>query len=339
MPDPFPRALSRRALLAGGAGAAALALSGCVTSDAGDSAPTGGVRYPPRRPPALPRDVLVRGANITVKESYYPRPWHNLWAEWDWTNWIKWQVDLARTLGVNCIRLLGSVSVVAEKVITSGQNLARWRQLLDYLAAGGMWAYPCVSDLRHWGDARLAQAVDLYRTVGAVFEGYPNVIGVDVSNEAQLSLDAGWSAAELRRTLDALVPALRATTSKPLAHSVTIGHEQDWFLPWVSRLTELSQFADVHVYFTPSTTDAGTLFSRSEGDQSLIIGEFGVGIDEPSNARTAFYGAVRDLIAGDARFAGGLAWDIAEDNFGLFDASGHPRVDITQALMTFPVHR
>jgi hypothetical protein len=309
-----------------------------VTSSVGDSPPTGALRYPPR-PPALPGDVRVRGANITVKESHYPRPWHTLWAEWDWTNWIKWQVDLARTLGVNCIRLIGSVSVVAERAITSDQNQARWRQLLDYLAAVGLWAYPCVSDLRHWGDASLAQAVDLYRTVGAVFAGYPNVIGVDVSNEAQLSLEAGWSAAELQRTLDALVAALRKTTSKPLAHSVTIGREQDWFLPWVSRLTRLSEFADVHVYFTPSTADAGALFSRSQADQSLIIGEFGIGIDDSSNARTACYRAVRDLIAGDPRFAGALAWDIASDNFGLFDTNGRPRLDITEPLMTFPVHR
>jgi hypothetical protein len=48
---------------------------------------------------------------------------------------------------------------------------------------------------------------------------------------------------------------------------------------------------------------------------------------------------VRDLIAGDPRFVGGLAWDIASDNFGLFDTQGRPRVDITRPLMTFPVHR
>jgi hypothetical protein len=286
----------------------------------------------------LPEGVLIRGANITVKSSYYPRPWHNLWLEWDWDNWIKWQVDLARTLGANCIRVVGSVSTVAEEAVPLAEQQAHWAQLLDYLATVGMYAYPCPSDLRHWGAATLPQAVAQYRALGGLLDGYANVIGVDVSNEAAFALEDGRNAADLQATLSALTAALQARTSKPLTHSVSLGNAQEWFQPWVGQFTA-TDFVDVHLYYTPAPTDAHSLFGQSWGDRPLIIGEFGIGIDEPSSRRTARYLAVKDLMATDPRFVGALAWDIASDNFGLFGTDGRPRTDITSALETFPVRR
>jgi hypothetical protein len=261
-----------------------------------------------------------------------------LWLEWDWNHWIKWQIDLARSIGINGIRVIGSVSTVAEGGISLEQQQAQWKQLLSYLAAVGMYAYPCPSDLRHWAGTTPAQAVDQYQALGGVLDGYADVIGVDISNEAQFAPEAGWSAAEVQDTLHALTEALKTTTSKPVTHSVSVRSAQEWVQPWVGGFTH-NDFMDVHLYYTPGPTDARQLFDQPWGDRPLVIGEFGAGIDQSSPDRTARYRAVRELMASDSRFAGALAWDIASDNFGLFDPSGRPREDITSALESFPVSR
>ena len=333
--------ISRRALLtAGGAAGLGIALSGCIGQP---GAPSGTSPDHPRteapRPLRLTDGALLRGANIAVKSSYYPRPWHNLWLRWDWDDWIKWQVDLAATLGVNCIRLIGAVTPVAEGAMTTARYHAQWAQLLDYLTAKGMSAYPCPGDLRHWGATTLPQAVKHYRMLGALFDRYPNVVGIDVSNEAQFGTEDGHGATDVRSVMVALTKALRSSTSTALAHSVSVGSALDLAQPSLGQFAGLSDFLDLHLYYTPSATDLRPLSRQPTGDRPVVIGEFGIGIEEPSSDRTARYLAVRDLIRTDRRLVGALAWDIAEDNFGLFDTSGRPRDDITAALTTFPLHR
>ncbi len=51
------------------------------------------------------------------------------------------------------------------------------------------------------------------------------------------------------------------------------------------------------------------------------------------------YEAIKQLLTTDARFAGAFAWDIASDNFGLFDTRGNPRSDLTTVFKTFPTER
>lgn len=316
----------------------AFMVTGCATLAAGLSASS--ERGADRRP-SLPlrRGSLVRGANVTVKNSHYPRPWHNLWLEWDWAHWIRWQIDLARTLGVDCIRVIGSVSVITEGALTVDRYQSQWDQLLEYLAAQGMWAYPCVSDLRHWGTATLRQALPAYRAFGEGLRGHDNVLGIDVSNEAQYAAEGLDDRRRLLSRLAMLTATLRDTTWQPLSHSVTLGNAQDWSQGWARDVAELSDFLDLHVYYTPARGDGRPILEAPWSDLPMIVGEFGARIDESRGARIGRYLGVRDLVSSDPRFVGALAWDIASERFGLFDLSGRPRLDITGVLETFPHFR
>lgn len=64
--------------------------------------------------PSIARTKL-RGGNVVVKPGYN---WHYMWAEWDWTNWIKPQIDRAAALGLNAIRTIMSPYAVVAPSIT-----------------------------------------------------------------------------------------------------------------------------------------------------------------------------------------------------------------------------
>lgn len=333
--------LSRRSFLAAACEAGlAVAATACSSGTAGTDDAGRGSRPPAARHPlSLPGDVLIRGANLTPREAYYPRPWHNLWLEWEWDGWIKSQVDLTRTLGVNCIRTIGSVSVVAENAISLAQYRARWRQLLEYLDEASMFAYPCPSGLLDWGGGTPTEAIAVYRMLGGLFEQHRNVIGVDVSNEAQFAASHWGGADALVSVLRTLTGTLRDTTGKPLAHSVSVENTREWTQPWLARLAAISDFLDLHLYYTPAAGDVVPLLAQPWGDLPAIVGEFGIGIESSPDDRAARYLAVRDLVSSHPSFAGALAWDIASGRFGLFDPEGHPRPDISTALTAFPLHR
>jgi hypothetical protein len=330
-------AVSRRQFLSvAGVAGLSMTASGCLGT--ASSTPTTGQTQEraPRRVLHLPSDALIRGANVAVKFQHYPRPWHNLWLEWVWDHWIRWQVDLARSLGVNCIRIIGSLSAVAEGDLSTEQYRGRWQQLLDYLGANDVFAYPCLSDLRDWGSGTLSGATDLYRSLGALFDGHATVIGMDVTNEAKDGLRPNTSGRQLEALLDRLTEALRQKTTKPLTHSRSLHGAEDWTQPWVGRFAGISDFTDVHVYYTPARTDAHPMLREPWADRPIIVGEFGIELDEPPSARTARYAAIKELMATDARFTGAFAWDIASDNFGLFDTRGNPRSDVATIFTTFP---
>jgi hypothetical protein len=339
-PAPLPRGVtSRRSFLAGACTAVlGLAVSGCVGPEVSNATPAQDRSSRPT-PLALPGGTLIRGANITVKDSNYPRPWHNLWLEWDWERWIKWQVDLAKSVGANCIRMIGSVSVVAEGALPFDQYGARWSQLLEYLSAQGMLAYPCPGQLDQWGSGTPSQAEQLYRQLGEVFSGHSNVLAVDVSNEALNEVAGGRSAAELEGVLMPLDHALRQTMDKPLAHSMTVSRAEDWAWPWISRFSEMSDVLDVHVYYRAAPSDAAALLHNTGGTRPVLVGEFGIGTDRPEADRVAYFQSIKKLLTSDRRFVGALAWDIASSRFGLFDSDGVARHDIADVFTTFPLRR
>ena len=347
LPDPVddtaPRSVgtfSRRRFLGGACTAAlGLALPAC------DGPPSAAAPRAAATPPgghvslALPGHLLIRGANITVKDSYYPRPWHTLWLDWDWDGWIKRQVDLARTLGVNCIRVIGSVSVVADGALSVERYGAHWDQLLEYLAGLGMLAYPCPGQLDDWGSGTPSQVARIYGQLGEVFSRHANVVAIDVSNEALNEVAGGRAPAEVQAVLSPLDRALRQTVARPLAHSVTMGRPRDWAQPWLQRFLQMSDVLDVHVYYAAAPADAQGLLRNAWADLPVIIGEFGIGTERPQAARIAYFEAIRTLVTSDRRFVGALAWDIASPRFGLFDPGGVARSDVTAVFTTFPRSR
>jgi hypothetical protein len=60
----------------------------------------------------------IRGGNITTKPAY--QQWDHFWADWDWDNWIKPQIDRATKLGLNTIRLIGGPLAIFADSISLG---------------------------------------------------------------------------------------------------------------------------------------------------------------------------------------------------------------------------
>ena len=61
-------------------------------------------------------DGKVKGVSLTSKPG---RPLESAyWIEWDWTGWIRPQIDCAIALGANSARLIGDVAMVIGGAIT-----------------------------------------------------------------------------------------------------------------------------------------------------------------------------------------------------------------------------
>lgn len=160
--------------LGAGLNAAALALSPALASEAGLK---------------IPASTRLRGVNIvpTFAAGVIPADqdsvWSAMWRLWNWNGWIKPQIDDAAAIG-NAIRFFGNTHCIAQGNITQATYLAQWRQVLDYSVAKGLFIYPCGGDLGHWGNFTWAQSVALYTAWAKTLSTYPNVVGVDITNEA-----------------------------------------------------------------------------------------------------------------------------------------------------------
>ncbi|MET0996752.1 MAG: hypothetical protein ABWY20_23010, partial [Mycobacterium sp.] len=152
------------------------------------------------RTPLLGRKV--KGGNIVPKPG---AGWGQLWAEWDWTNWIKPQVDRAVALGLNTVRLIGGpravfMSPTGFSQITQAQYDARWAQLATYCLTRGLALYPALCE--KWDFYDLAPGSENYqhagltasiKTTAASLSRFPNVIGFDVFQEGDARTGSAWA--------------------------------------------------------------------------------------------------------------------------------------------------
>jgi hypothetical protein len=300
--------------------------------------------------PRVPAGVKVRGANLVgsfkdVSPDYGNDVWASMWATWNWDGLIAPQLDDIAKVG-NTVRTFGNTLVMALGTITLAQYLARWRQFLDHAQSLGLYVYPCGGDLGHWGDYTQEQSIQTYTELAQLLAGYPNVIGVDIVNEAYLMLPprSRWTyhqpqpVADLLAELGTVVrgAGLPITYSRGLQDSS--GWDRDYFTD------HLGDFLDFHVYYDPGPTDSLLAYEQPWGaNKELILGEFGV--DETVSAvdRTARYNAVRVMCGNDPHCVGALAWsayDLGTGErwqFGLFDEQRQLRADIAEPFSMFPV--
>lgn len=299
----------------------------------------------------IPESVRLRGVNINPgpQHFYDPSVWTGLWKTWDWDTWVRPMIDDALSVGANSVRTVGSVDVVTSGKLSIGEYLARWRQLLDYTAARGMYAMPCGSDLRHWGPATTYQAAEaVYREWAVTLSAYPHVVGVDITNEATAPKEGPtaymgpdpWT--EVIRKLGELV---REVAKKPITHSRGMVDRNQWRNGGIYT-DMLSDFLSVHCYFTPGRDDPAALRATEWGDgKQILLGEIGADMTLGSAERTERYRAIKALVEGNVNNVGVLAWsgyDLhlgPEDQMGLFDRERRPRTDITSVFSTIPTSR
>ena len=334
--------------LGAGLNAAALALSPALASEAT------GLK--------IPASTRLRGVNIvpTFDAGVIPADqhssWSTMWRAWDWNGWIKPQIDDAAAIG-NAIRFFGNTHCIAQGNITQATYLAQWRQVLDYSLAKGLFIYPCGGDLGHWGNFTWAQSVALYTAWANMLSTYPNVVGVDITNEAwgQMSpANVGPTTYNQPESYVDLLAALggivRSEAGLRIAHSFPLADSSWWTLSTapIPALFEMSDFLDYHIYASTTPAQAAQAFTNSWGfGKHMVIGEFGVNETLSSDARTTRYQQISNIVASRTDIDGALAWscwDLAmgscpDCRSGLYDASRRLRTDISTPFATIPVTR
>jgi hypothetical protein len=337
------RIISRRAFLHGAGGiAAAGALSGSVGAV---PIPNAQASSDPNVPPGVKfRGVNLAGSFTKTTAANGNDIWASLWGTWDWSGFIAPQLDDIAKVG-NTLRIIGNTLVMALGSITLSQYLARWKQLLDHAQSLGLYVYPCGGDLGHWGNYTWAQSAETYTQLAQLLKSYPNVIGVDIVNEASQTLEqVGWTYNQPEPVAD-LLPELGGivrSVGLPVTYSRGIANSSGWTLDYFTD--HLGDFLDFHVYYLPGATDSLQAYDQfGVASKKLIIGEFGINTTSSPEDRTAYYNAMRLMCANDPRCVGALAWsayDLAPTNdmqWGLFDEQRQLRADIGQPFSTFPV--
>ena len=244
------RNISRRTFLHGASGiAAAGALSGSVAAAAIPSAHA-------LNDPNMPPGVKFRGVNLAGNFAQTTAAdgndiWASLWGAWDWSGLIAPQLDDIAKIG-NTVRIIGNTLVMALGSTTLSQYLARWKQLLDHAQSLGLFVYPCGGDLGHWGNYTWAQSAQTYTQLAQLLKSYPNVIGVDIVNEASQTLEqVGWTYNQPEPVAD-LLPELGGivrSVGLPVTYSRGIANSSGWTLDYFTD--HLGDFLDFHVYYLP----------------------------------------------------------------------------------------
>jgi hypothetical protein len=84
----------------------------------------------------------IRGGNITVKPGYN---WRHVWAEWDWDNWVKPQVDRAIALRLNAVRFISGQRSTTDATISWTAWAANQAYAVDVIATLAGKAYQCIT--------------------------------------------------------------------------------------------------------------------------------------------------------------------------------------------------
>jgi hypothetical protein len=280
--------------------------------------------------------VTLRGANLTIK-STHTAGYEDLFNEWDWTGWIKFQIDLAASAGCNTVRLIGDVAGVDAGTFTAATYRSRWRQLIDYCASLGMYVYVVGGGVSQFGTMTQADIIAVLVELAAELDGDPTVVAFDVIQES------GWTWA--LTNANEVSAAVRAVCDRPLTYSFPVT-DKTTLASQVYRdaLRPHVDYFDYHIYLddVTSTTLLGNYWSRESAP--LIVGEFGSPLSDGQSVQEAVYDNMLDAVSadpGDGRRVGGsLAWSIVDGavagQYGLFTDAGVERTYLTDRLALFP---
>lgn len=324
----------------------------------------------------IPSNVRIRGSNIALdfgNTGGYDE-WAAVWIMWNWDGWLQPQIADAASIG-NAIRFWGNTDCIASGAISQSTYLSQWRQALDYAVGTlGLYVYPTFGDFGHWGNFNHDQSVALAAVWGDMIAEYaPNIIGVDISNEAWASwfTSGGETGTHLYSTADIVTLAqdlcntVRSHAHVPVTLSASASGGMDW--TWrpttpperavITQFYAMSDFLDVHFYWPSTAADIEACLATPEAvGKNLIHGEFGCTLDDAKDlafenrsvTRAAWFQMVRDVSISNARQDGVFVWTCWDVQFnaddaastGVFDSDTRTvRSDIATVFATFPTTR
>lgn len=242
---------------------------------------------------AFPADKLFFGTNISL--------WAARWTGWDWTA-IKAEIDLARSLGLNCIRTFGDIQARFNGDMSLADYTSRWHQFLDYCALTNLYVYVC-GGVEQWiggvygADPTDQQIADQVAETIGIVDGYDCVFAYDLINE--IFPDAGFThggddfASKLHTTC-------RGATVKSLTLSRIMSADSDFSdTTWFGYA--YCDHIDVHFYYPgsvqgsvisplPGATNLLTTLRGNFPTKPICIGEFGA--NSGVSNRNTYYQAV-----------------------------------------------
>lgn len=295
----------------------------------------------------IPAGRKLVGANLVPNPAAAftsGRRFEGMWTtEWDWSGWIKPQIDMALgQLGFNCIRSLGAHWGIGAGRVNSAQYTTRLVQVAQYLADRGAYFYLAGDSIRvgstEDSSVTVATQAPRYAAYLRELQAVGNLAGFDICNEAD-NVAAGiatgyWSTAYMRD----LIAAIKAQgITIPLTYST---HEMfdaaglnitsPYPALWITGKAEPCGFdyIDLHLYdfFRMDLSQGKYLdhFLTNYGSLEIVITETG------KNNSVAADTAVTDLnlvyrrgLCGHPRVRGVLQWAMADlENASTYAAAG-----------------
>lgn len=289
----------------------------------------------------LPTGSKIVGGNVAQTYSDWAlgsqKPNLQFWTNnWDF-GWVKNSIDYGcgNGLGLNCIRIQGSPDAIGT--ITQATYNARWQQICDYAGQLGVYVYPCGG----WGvecgamsDAAIS--ANIISMLGAL-DGYPNVIGCDLLQEANQTFKL--TPARIRTIYN----DVKATTDFPLTYSTSLtmsntGGDTAW--EWLITIlgVDYLDYFDFHCYsprYNLNNPIPSSFFNQwisAYPTRDIILGEFGIDTTNTAPQQSNYLQKVCEAAADvRAQIRGCLIWNIvaeepgdpfppsAEGDFGIYD--------------------
>lgn len=259
---------------------------------------------------------------------------------WDWAGDVQPQIDLAVSLGANCVKFETSIYEVVNSQTTT---LARMGQVLDYLDSLGLLSYWCLSQFTYEAakGLSLAEIAAGMQPAARLLDGYGGVVALDLINE--INSESSDSSTRIL-WMEALTPAVRAATGLPLTYSLYVGDSSVWGSSVVGEVAPYVDFHDFHPYNgltsppQPSDVDA----YRALGyDRPFLCGEAGCDASRFSaSTQTSFWEAYGTLAALEDCY-GDVGFCVADYNstreWGVYDDTlAGPRTQISVPFAAWP---
>lgn len=283
----------------------------------------------------------VKGVSLTSKPG---RPLESAyWIEWDWTGWMRPQIDCAIALGANTVRLVGDVAMVTSGALSQAAYNARLQQVVKYCVDNGLAYYyigcaPYATDGANNGtlatpDAQIASVIT--SNIAAITSGSSdfraNIIGADLVSEA----NAGFSAARVNNIYSLVRPNVPAVVPCTFGTSGALPDSS-----WLNSISGSCDFIDPHIYpqvygginnFPPAS--AISALHAAFPNKEILFGEGGVDTSLCTTAQAVAWITNLTALADMPIARGALLWAAQDQQtstelYGAFDSNWHPRVSI-----------